>query len=419
KKYYGNDNLPIRKQSLNFEPTEVSVVKTKNLFNKTTVTSGKYVSTTNGTLGDNTVLSASDYIPISPSTSYTQSHSDSASNFAFYDSSKVFISGATDTKTFSTPSNAAYVRVTIRNVNLDSYQLEVGTESTGYVPYEVNQVTGLTVEKDNVIGLESLKVPRNTVIVSKYGGFNSIVEAVASITDDSQSKPYTINVYPGIYDNETIQLRGRFIGIKAVQKGSVVIQNSYNDYARPPIDMSGDNGQLEGLIVISKQGTQTGTSPSYGVHIDDWGNGGGTTILKDCKIISENAPALGIGLRDQQTIEIIGCEIISPVRQALYAHNQQSNGGTDQKLISKNSRYESGSTNDAVLVIQDANHREGGGAGDAQDTVFSFYNNIIWSTVNGTANPLTVDAPLDANSWCGYIKLGGDSFGNNVTQINA
>ncbi|NUU62704.1 hypothetical protein HPT30_20360, partial [Paenibacillus sp. JW14] len=82
----------------------------KNMFNKDTIVLERYV-TTSGALTSNPAYSASEYIPVMPSITYTTSHLWSG---ACYDSNKVFIS-MIPAKTFTTPLNAAFVRISMKN----------------------------------------------------------------------------------------------------------------------------------------------------------------------------------------------------------------------------------------------------------------------------------------------------------------
>jgi len=98
----------------------------KNLFDKSTVTTGYIVSSSSGNLGASASYSASDFIAVTPSTTYTRK---SDFYMAFYDLNKVFISGfstGTGNTTFTTPANAYYIRVTVSNAELSTYQLELG-----------------------------------------------------------------------------------------------------------------------------------------------------------------------------------------------------------------------------------------------------------------------------------------------------
>jgi len=106
----------------------------KNLFDEATVTTGYYVNNAYGTLDPHASYSASDYIPVKPDTTYTRS---SALYMAFYDAGRKYISGigAGGSKSFTTPSNCSYVRVTITTTAIAGYQLEEGSANTEYEPY--------------------------------------------------------------------------------------------------------------------------------------------------------------------------------------------------------------------------------------------------------------------------------------------
>lgn len=104
------------------------LTKTKNLFNKNTVTPGIYVSYSTGELLSLDGASVSDYIEIEPNTEYVLTANNQN---AFYDVNKKFISGTTSNP-FTTPVNAKYVRVTTFVAKLDNQQLEKGSSPTSY-----------------------------------------------------------------------------------------------------------------------------------------------------------------------------------------------------------------------------------------------------------------------------------------------
>lgn len=120
-------NGSVTQQQLNFVP--VIGLKSKNLFNKATVTTGKYVDYTSGGLPSNSTFSASDYIPVSPSTTY---YKNSTQQWAYYDVNKTYISGVASGNTLNTPANASYVRISATNTELDTLQLELGNAGTSY-----------------------------------------------------------------------------------------------------------------------------------------------------------------------------------------------------------------------------------------------------------------------------------------------
>ncbi|MEN6313255.1 MAG: SGNH/GDSL hydrolase family protein [Clostridiaceae bacterium] len=106
------------------------IVPGKNLFDKSTITAGQYVNWTNGNLSANSGFSASDYIKVSASTEYSRKYS---SNIAYYNSSKVFLSGTQVSGTqFTTPENCTYIRISISNSDVNAEQVELGGTSTTY-----------------------------------------------------------------------------------------------------------------------------------------------------------------------------------------------------------------------------------------------------------------------------------------------
>ena len=115
-------------------PTKTSFFKlSKNLFNKDTVSIGYYVSDTNGTIIANVTYNATDFIKISPSTTYTRGGSDG--RIAYYDINKVYISGTqSGGLTQTSPANAYYVRYTFFSA-IATMQFELGSIATIYEAY--------------------------------------------------------------------------------------------------------------------------------------------------------------------------------------------------------------------------------------------------------------------------------------------
>lgn len=113
----------------------------KNLFNKATVTNDYFILETTGALSANTSYAASDYILVDGNTVYTNNK---GYRLAFYDSNKVFISGlanttaepSTNSRTYTTPANAKYVRTSWLKTQIDNAQVELGSTSTSYESYK-------------------------------------------------------------------------------------------------------------------------------------------------------------------------------------------------------------------------------------------------------------------------------------------
>lgn len=121
---------------------ETISVHSKNLLdiNSSGVVSG-YISS-DGSLVTNTSWSVSDYIPIKANTTFTYSTVrsvglGSGAYLAYYDANYAFIStqvqGPNANKTFTTPAETAYIRVSFSGD--ENWQVELGSTATDYVPY--------------------------------------------------------------------------------------------------------------------------------------------------------------------------------------------------------------------------------------------------------------------------------------------
>ena len=127
----------------------------KNLFNKNKLIVDGYIIS-NGTLvyqtGDN--RNATDFIEVKAKTIYTISGiKNSAINggkthqyIGMYDKNKTFISVATvsctnDKVSITTAENTKYIRLTVRNADINRLQIEKGTAATTYEPHKSNILT--------------------------------------------------------------------------------------------------------------------------------------------------------------------------------------------------------------------------------------------------------------------------------------
>lgn len=110
----------------------------ENLFDVSTSLTKSYINTS-GNVATSDDWSASDYIPVKPNTSYILSgvtNTGGVARHAFYDSSKAYISNvASTTYILTTPSNAWYLRVSVKSENPTTVQLEEGTKANSYTPY--------------------------------------------------------------------------------------------------------------------------------------------------------------------------------------------------------------------------------------------------------------------------------------------
>ncbi|MCM3154993.1 hypothetical protein M3611_23555 [Priestia megaterium] len=183
-----------------------AVNKSKNLFDKNSITIGKYVGYNSGALGSAATYNASNFIPVKPNTLYTILKS--AGNFeqlAYYDSAKAYVSGiATPTQTITTPANVYFIRLTVRDVQLDNFMFAEGT-ITEYEPY------GLFVPKTVIPPLayttkeEVFKSATRTLHVGKSGyTYSTVKSALDTIVDTSQWTD--VFIHEGVYEEKNLTL---------------------------------------------------------------------------------------------------------------------------------------------------------------------------------------------------------------------
>lgn len=253
--------------------------KSINLFNKHNVTVGSYVMYSSGKLDELDGYCASDYIRVEPNTEYRVSGT--TEQLAFYDRDKNFISGLTLAHEFtSTPENCYYVRLSMRDYQVNEVQLQIGDEVTEYEGY------GLMVDVDNIpIKQLANKIASNieTITYVDYhikadgtGDFENPVIATKQITDSSKNKQYRIYIHEGVYpiidylggnsfiaslENNTDSMQGWFlpdyvhlIGIGKVELKGVIpddLATLTNTQRVATIEMNMNNN-LENLTVTAK-----------------------------------------------------------------------------------------------------------------------------------------------------------------------
>lgn len=114
-------------------------VYSRNLLDVSAMVPGYLVNQVYGNILENKDHSVTELMEIDSNTTFTYSNkSNSYGSFriAFYDGNKKFISGALAETTFTSPTEAVYMRISDLTFYLKSdAQLEYGSEKTDYVPY--------------------------------------------------------------------------------------------------------------------------------------------------------------------------------------------------------------------------------------------------------------------------------------------
>lgn len=107
----------------------------KNLFDKNDVVNGIPANTDGSIVSTTSVGRTSDFITVMPNTAYSHTgHPLGWANVAWYRADKSFIRRDADATTATSPSEAAYARVSCAQGNLGTCQFEIG-QPTDYAPY--------------------------------------------------------------------------------------------------------------------------------------------------------------------------------------------------------------------------------------------------------------------------------------------
>ena len=185
----------------------------KNLFNKNSpdVVTGYYVEYSTGI---RTTNASYDYIviPCEPLTNYVVNRN--YLHIAWFNGEPNVTTGANriggmttsaGNHTFQTGANATYLTLSYPDAAKDALQLELGTVSTEYAPYQF----GLDGDEilDNSIDVSKLAFPIETTVVNTIvvdangsGDYTTLRAAVESIQNPSQTNQYEIKILPGTYD---------------------------------------------------------------------------------------------------------------------------------------------------------------------------------------------------------------------------
>ena len=215
------------------EGNKISILSNgKNLFDKTKCVKG-WISTDGNITGTNDDTFTSDFIPVKPNTHYTKRIREVV---RYYDVNKTLILRQSEEKTFIPPSNAKYMRVVGSPYNFkEQFQIEEGTQSTPYQPYQQDKKDILIKEplregdylyEDN----GQVKVYRPTKQYTFTGNETSIVKWV-TVTDENFIGFYITNDdIPNLTSKRSLVVCNNFPSVDRVitKRNMYIAANSVN-----------------------------------------------------------------------------------------------------------------------------------------------------------------------------------------------
>jgi len=288
-----------------------------------------------------------------------------------------------------------------RSLRLEALEIKI-VKVTGWVDY--GNGDWHFIRSDGTVADDI--TPSHVTVGKARCAYSSIQQAINSVPNCL----ITLVIYPGTY-NEHLVLIQRNISLQGTNKDTCIIQDDSGNYYNAPLTSSG-NGQISNLSFISTHNKANYTIPSYALHCDAYG--AGTMKFSNCKFLSYQNSAVGIGMRQDQTIIFDNCEIenISNYGAGFYCHNAQFQNVTNQHLILENCNITTNSN--TSMSVEDANifyHNTN------SQMDMAFINNTFNASVKGNSIISFRDKPLNGGI-CGQIKLTKDSSGNNVSVLN-
>lgn len=387
-------------------------ILSNNLFNQATITSGYYVNYQTGALSALAGYNASDYIQVVAGDTYIKAF---AEQFAFYDSNKAYISGLAGVTTFTVPANVCYVRFSIKNEQLSTFQVNKGNQFMSYDSF----IQDYRINADKLYFVTDATKTVFIVDQAGHGHYKKINDAIIDIAAKGYTQKITLVVMPGTYE-EIVNLHGNtHISIVGVSKKDCILIDKSGDYANCPLQISGE-GYITNITIVANHDnnpTLTGVSVyAYAVHADY--EGVGTTVFENCRFESYQNAAVGIGMHQSQTLKFRNCEFYKDGTiydgGCLYFHNSITTGVTAQRLIIENCDIRS--KQGTSINITDANIGYGGGGGN--DMIVEFINTMAYSEVSGKNSLFIGNTPTVTNGICGSIVLDRKSYGNNIALFN-
>lgn len=276
--------------------------------------------------------------------------------------------------------------------------------------------------KDNIEHLEN-----RFVFVDKNGNGNfTTISAAVGGTQDGD----TIIVNSGTYE-EDVHMWGKERHIVGVCRETCILTNGTGNYQTPPLEAN--IGSISNMTIIADNyaptiadPTQNQVLPSYGIHVEYANPTPYKLTIRNCRIVSKWCAGMGIGLRYNQTLEIIDSDLISEAVRiyssfaghwvemgGLYFHNDNSNNvsGTGI-LIVRNCRIQG---KKAALIMEAVNKTTMVDAEFECNTFISEDYGVGEGIIYRYDNMVTQEGYLCGNK----ITLGIASHANNIEELNA
>lgn len=403
--FYENDNpildpsQPIFEGLLPFEqtanpPRGIKKVCNQNMFNKKMVVSERYLDSKNGGLPHNANYNVY-FMKVKPNTNYTTSGFVN-NHDAFYDISGKFISSGNKSGTITTPANAFFWGISLTNAELPGAVI-----CEGNVAKYSDFGTGAIFEVGDT-------APQ-TLNVGADKKFTTIQAAVDFAKDGD-----TILISSGTY-HEAVDAKTKLLHFKGVDKNTVTLEYENGAYSLPPLEIS--KGSVENMTIHAISQAQVSGEPgkAYCFHADYDIQIGHTLSFTNVKFINDDKQVIGVGLRNNFTLEFNSCDFFTPSgNNAFYVHDDPiRDNSSNQNLIVKDCSIVNNGT--GATIHMQSQERVGAVA------KVTWQRNIVVNLSGGKLIDMaTYNNGLAKDKWLGSsdFVLQPTSALNNIPQLN-
>lgn len=293
-----------------------------------------------------------------------------------------------------------------------------GTSDVSDVSAPLNFSYSLTIKKSGL----SLDTSFPVCIVDKNGNgdYTTIQEAIDNTSDGD-----TILIMPSTYF-EQVKMWGKNRHLVGISKENTIIASTSRYYNNEPLQAN--IGSIKNLTLIGGYGLTPiegdTSSTSYALHIEYANPSDYEFVIDNCYLLSNVAPAIGMGVRYNQTVKVINSKLETKAKKmwssvyseffnigGIFCHNDASgsNLGTKGRLEVTDCELKGIIS---ALTLQSQNN------GNTLNV--RFVNNLLWSEDNGKVDAVTIRTTPTAGHIAGSdVILDAMSFGNNIDLLNA
>ena len=315
-----------------------------------------------------------------------------------------------DPKTKNDDESAFY---TLKDTNVAHLQICVEQKACG-VSFNKNVMT--IIQKDNKKTV--VELPTNTVFTYKIvdsngqGDYKNVVDAVAN-----EPQGTVIIILPGTYEG-TIEAFKKNIILVGVDRETCLLKSYDGRYEKPVIN--GSCGFLTNLTLHSEYvkgvSNEIGTvNGAYAFHCENEYGVGKTLEFRNCTLISDFFPALGMGVRKDFTCIIDNCELIN---------NQVAGRGNYVPQGSLGALYfhdSTGAKGDSYVIVKDSTLKSKQANALCPYSLIGLFDNADKNKVYCTFINNNIDGQIwdrNGNAFTKNFVLTKDSKGNNLDRLN-